>query len=425
MRRQACIGARFAFCKADRRVGSIARRELALLAEKSFLSIFAKLPAGIYRPMGLESVSYLRPWEEVLIEEITRLGAESVFVVAGTTFARKSAIEAQLVATLGRRLAGFKTGVRDHAPREDVVSIANHARKAQADLILAVGGGSVIDAAKIVLLCFAADIRDSSQLGLFAARRHPALPTHWPVRMGAIPTTLSGAEFTDFGGSTDTEHKLKEAYGHPDMLPRFVLLDPRVTVYTPQQLWLSTGVRAIDHTIETLCSPGTNPMADAAAMHALKLMIPNLARTHEEPRDLEARRQSMIGAWLATVGLQSGVPMGASHGIGHALGGTAGVPHGVTSCLMLPHVLRWNKAMNEVQQRLISGIFGDASADAADQVADLVARLGLPCRLRDVGVRPEQFAQIAEVAFQDPWTQANQRPIESPGTIVQLLESAW
>lgn len=406
-------------------MGGLARRELAAFAQGSFLSILASVPAGIYRPTYLESVSYLRPWEEVLVEEITRLGAESVFVVAGTTFARNSAIEGQLVATLGRRLAGFKTGVRDHAPREDVVSIANDAREAQSDLILAVGGGSVIDAAKIALLCFVADIRDSSQLGQFTARRHPALPTHWPVRMGAIPTTLSGAECTDFGGSTDTQHKLKEAYEHPEMLPRFVLLDPRVTVYTPQQLWLSTGVRAIDHTIETLCSPGTNPMADAAAMHALKLLTRSLVRTHEEPGDLEARRQSMIGAWLATVGLQSRVPMGASHGIGHALGGTAGVPHGITSCLMLPHVLRWNMRVNEMQQRLISGILGDASAEAADQVADLVARLGLPRRLRDVGIQPEQFAHIADVAFQDPWTQVNPRSIESTNTIIRLLEMAW
>jgi alcohol dehydrogenase class IV len=81
--------------------------------------------------------------------------------------------------------------------------------------------------------------------------------------------------------------------------------------------------------------------------------------------------------------------------------------------------------VNEMQQRLISGILGDASAEAADQVADLVARLGLPRRLRDVGIQPEQFAHIADVAFQDPWTQVNPRSIESTNTIIRLLEMAW
>ncbi len=372
-----------------------------------------------------ESVSFLQPWDEILDEEITRVGSQRVFVVAGTTFARESAIESRLHAVLGPRMAGFMSGVRDHSPREDIIAVANAARRARSDFILAVGGGSVIDAAKIVLLCLAADIVDSAHLGSFAANRHRLMPAHWPARMGAIPTTLSGAEFTHFGGATNAQSKLKEAYLDPHMMPRFVLLDPAVAVYTPQQLWLSTGVRAVDHTIESLCSPSANPASDAAAVHALKLLTPSLLRTHENPRDLEARRNSMIGAWLATTGLQSGVSMGASHGIGHALGGTAGVPHGVTSCLMLPHVLRWNKPVNETQQRLISGIMGDVSTDAGDHVAMLVARLGLPVRLRDLGIERGQLAHIAEVAFIDPWTQVNPRPIESPNVIVALLESAW
>jgi maleylacetate reductase len=398
---------------------------LALLDEEPLLSAFSHIPAGVYRPMCSGSVSFSRPWQEDLLEEVTRLGAQRVFVVAGTTFARVSAIQPQLAAALGDRLTGFRVGVHEHAPREDVLAVADHARSVGADLILAVGGGSVIDAAKLVLLCLAADVRDPSQLSLFADRLNPVMPTLWPAHMGALPITLSGAEFTHLAGSTDTEHQVKEAYGHPEMLPRFILLDPAVTVYTPEQLWLSTGVRAMDHTIETLCSRATNPMADAAATRALELLIAGLQRTREEPDDLDARRQSMIGAWLAAVGLQSGVPMGASHGIGHALGGTAGVPHGVTSCLMLPHVLRWNKTVVGPQQRLISGIFGDATTDVADHVGNLVAHLGLPQRLRDVGLRPDQFWQIAEVAFQDPWTQANPRPVDSPSAIVRLLESAW
>lgn len=141
--------------------------------------------------------------------------------------------------------------------------------------------------------------------------------------------------------------------------------------------------------------------------------------------EMDARLDSLCGMWLATLGLQSGVPMGASHGIGHALGGTAGVPHGVTSCLMLPWVPRWNKAVNDDRQFTVSAAMNEAGVDAGDIVARLVQHLGLPGQLRNANVSPEQFEEIAEHALHDPWTQANPRPITSASVILELLESAW
>jgi maleylacetate reductase len=382
-------------------------------------------PGWHVRPILDGSVIFERPWIEALGEELTRVGAERVFVVAGTSFARKSGVEKHLQAMLGLRMAGFATGIRDHAPREDIIAVAETARRSPANFILAIGGGSVIDAAKILLLCLAADIKDPTQLSSFAASRLPSLPTHWPARMAAVPTTLSGAEFTSFAGATDIQTKRKEAYEDGHMMPQFVLLDPEVTLLTPAQLWLSTGVRALDHAIEGICSLAPNPVADAAAIHALKLLIPSLVRTHQHPTDLQARRDSQIGAWLATMGLRSGVPMGASHAIGHALGGTAGVPHGITSCLMLAHVLRWNRTVNSARQQIISATFGDAQASAGDQVAAWVRLLGLPSRLRDVGIAREELPRIAEIAFLDPWTQSNPHPVDSSRSILALLEAAW
>ena len=383
------------------------------------------LKYGAFRPSRQDAVVFGRPWSEVGPEEIYRIGARRVFVLASTTLAGKSALEARVRSAVGERLCGFATGIRDHTPREDVITAAGRARAGDTDFIIAIGGGSVIDAAKLVCLCLAADIRDVEHLGTFAAAAHPSLPEHFPVRMAAIPTTLSGAEFTDFGGATDLKQNLKEAYAHPLMVPRFVVLDADITVHTPARLWLSTGIRALDHSVESICSAAGSPLSDATAVHSLKLLASGLRRTLIGPDDLEARLDSLTGAWLSTFGLQSGVPMGASHGIGHALGASAGVPHGETSCVMLPHVLRWNKAVNADRQRILSVALGDASADAGDLVEQLVESLGLPTRLRDVGVRREQFATIASSAFLDPWLKTNPRPVESPDTIMDLLEAAW
>ena len=125
------------------------------------------------------------------------------------------------------------------------------------------------------------------------------------------------------------------------------------------------------------------------------------------------------------VGSQTGVPKGASHGIGHVLGGTAHVPHGYTSCVMLPHVLRFNHSVNAERQALVSEALGRSGVPAADVVAELVASLGLPGRLRDCGVKPEQLDEIAEKSMHDRWIPTNPRKIDRPATVRQLLDAAW
>jgi maleylacetate reductase len=125
------------------------------------------------------------------------------------------------------------------------------------------------------------------------------------------------------------------------------------------------------------------------------------------------------------VGSQTGVSKGASHGIGHVLGGTAGVPHGYTSCVMLPHVLRFNHAVNAGRQARVSEALGHPGEPAADIVAAVIAGLGLPTRLRDVGVREDQLDLIAENAMHDRWVHTNPRKIEGPAVIRTLLDQAW
>jgi maleylacetate reductase len=128
---------------------------------------------------------------------------------------------------------------------------------------------------------------------------------------------------------------------------------------------------------------------------------------------------------MSMVGSQTGVSKGASHGVGHVLGGTAGVPHGYTSCVVLPHVLRFNERVNREKQMRVSEALGRPREAAADVVADLIARLGLPTKLREVGVRPDQLDMIAENSMHDRWIHTNPRKIEGPAVIRELLDAAW
>jgi maleylacetate reductase len=150
-----------------------------------------------------------------------------------------------------------------------------------------------------------------------------------------------------------------------------------------------------------------------------------LPAVKSDPAGLEARLDCQIGAWMSMVGSQTGVSKGASHGIGHVLGGTAGVPHGYTSCLMLPHVLRFNYSVNADKQARVSEALGRPGEPAADVVAELIAGLGLPTRLRDVEVNRDQLDLIAENSMHDRWIHTNPRKIEGPAVVRELLDAAW
>src|SRR5262249_38176342 len=177
--------------------------------------------------------------------------------------------------------------------------------------------------------------------------------------------------------------------------------------------------------VEDICSPQCQPISEGASYHALKLLGRGLLRVKADALDLEARLDCQMGAWLSMVGSQTGVPKGASHGIGHVLGGTAHVPHGYTSCVMLPHVLRFNHAVNPDRQAVVSAALGYPNQPAADLVGGLIASLGLPAGLRDVGVEPDQLDSIAELSMHDRWIHTNPRKIDGPPVVRELLDAAW
>ncbi len=385
---------------------------------------------GTYRFADMDRVIYGIPFDQAVAGEVERLGVQAVYVMASGTIARTTDSLDRVRAVLGKRLVGVFSGIRAHTPRSDVVDAANAARRGKADLLLTIGGGSVTDAAKMVGLCLGNDVVEPAQLDRYAARigengqfiRPPVKPSS--VRSIAVPTTLSAGEFTATAGCTDTERRIKQDYAHPTMLPRSVILDPAVARHTPEWLFLSTGIRAVDHAVEDICSIESQPFADATSMHALRLLSKALPAVKKNPDDLAARLDCQIGSWLSITGAQAGISKGASHAIGHVLGGTAGVPHGYTSCIMLPPVLRFNLQVNADRQAMVSAAFSSGKP-AADLVGELVASLGLPSRLRDVGVKAEQLDLIAELSMHDAWTHTNPRKIDGPAAVRALLDAAW
>jgi alcohol dehydrogenase class IV len=372
-----------------------------------------------YAYLPLERVVFGRPAAEAAAGEVARIGARRVFVVASKSLSRTTPVVREIRSALGSRDAGLFDECIAHTPWPSVIAAADAVRAAGPDLILAVGGGTPIDTVKIVQICLAHDVRTVEGLEANRASTRPS-----PVRQVAIPTTLSGAEFSNLGGGTDARTRIKHSFTGPDVNPRSVILDPAVTLHTPEWLWLSTGIRGVDHAVETLCSVDAHPYCDGLALHALRLFAAGLPRTQASPQDLEARLLCQQASWLAASSIAR-VNYGASHGIGHALGGTADVPHGHTSCVMLPHVLRYNEPATAAKQKLISEALGRPALSAGDAVAELVRALGQPATLREAGVKRGQLPAVAAAAIRNRWVLANPRPIGSEADVMRLLEAAW
>lgn len=386
--------------------------------------------SGIYALPRIERVVFGRPAAEVVLEEAQRLGAERVFVMAPAILLEKTDIVGAIVRALGERHAGTWDRVAAHTPGEDVIAAAQAARAAGAQLIVAVGGGSITDAAKLVQTCLANDVTRVEQLEPLRHQPGEAMTGEKPgvkppqVRMIAVPTTLAGAEFTPYAGITNTRRGIKEVFTHPLQVPRVIVLDPQAAVHTPEWLWLSTGIRALDHAVEDICSIDAQPYSEGTALQAIRLLARALPATRRDPQDLQARLDSQMAMWLSTVGSQAGVNKGASHAIGHALGGTGGVPHGYTSCILMPHVMRFNNSVVAHRHVLIGEAMGDRNADAADLVARLIESLGVPRTLREVKVTTdEQIEAVAQAAMHDPWIRTNPREVEV-GDVRGILAAA-
>lgn len=336
------------------------------------------------------------------------------------------ALAAAAATAIGDRLAGTFSAMRAHSPVEDVLALAALLRERQADLVVALGGGSVIDGSKVACLAVWRGLADAASL-IGAATSRGAAPGNWDgaapgPRMVAVPTTLSAAEFAPHAGYTDLAAGRKYRALDPWMVPRAVILDPAATLPTPAELLLSSGIRALDHAAERWCSTAPQPFSDAVSRQAMLMLAENLPRVRRHPEDLAARAACQEAAWLSVMGGWSGVPVGASHGLGYILGAARGVPHGITSCLTLHAVMRWNAPVNEHRQKDVAHILGGEEAGPA--IEAFVRGLGLPTRLPEQGIAAADIPGLAARWTGDAPIATNPRPVRGPADLEAILRLA-
>ncbi|KAJ5748217.1 uncharacterized protein N7511_009913 [Penicillium nucicola] len=368
--------------------------------------------------------------------------ASRVYVICSGTLARTTDTLGRLTATIGpEKIVGRRIGMKSHTLWSEVLEITAEARAAQADLILTIGAGSLTDGAKIIALALANDIRTPEELETLAQgpnkRENIQNPT---VPIISVPTSLSAGEYSNFAGGTEDHSKRKYSFQSPTRGPELVILDPELAQSTPDSIWLSTGVRAVDHCIETLCAVvGTTNSSDELAQRALSLLVPGLLRCKKDHADREAYLQCQLGSVEAMAACTSGsIELGASHGIGHQLG-PLGVGHGETSCILLPAVCKYNakynanrNQQNKIRQFLIKdpvvsellrarSINVDAS-DLGDILDAIIRELGMPRTLSDVRVGRDQLDGLAANSLHDRWCKSNPVPLKEKSQVLEILE---
>jgi len=370
-----------------------------------------------------------------LKEELQSLGAWRVFLVTSPSIAHKTPLLKNIADMLGDMLVGSYTEVKPHSPLSGVFKAARQVKALSADCLISIGGGSSIDHTKAMAFVLGHGFTETEQLadhlGQFSGQAVDDAPLpKVSMKHIAIPTTGSAAEFTGVSGITDTAEERKFLIVAPYIAPNVVILDPSVTVYTPERLWLSTFVRSIDHAVEAAYGPNRTPYTNLLAIEAIQRFYESLPASKLKPDDLHARGNLQIAAWFSIwAALGSGV--GLSHGLGYVLGGTFGVPHGICSCVMLSHVMDWNLEFASEPLQQIAMALGITQTEGADTLAGtalraLLKNLDLPTRLRETEIiEKADFPRIASLMVDMPHAKTNPRTPESEEEIIQLLEQAW
>ncbi|KAG8213699.1 alcohol dehydrogenase IV [Butyriboletus roseoflavus] len=325
------------------------------------------------------------------------LDGKKAFVITGKSLREKTSVVTTVEGILkdnGAFAATFSE-IGQHAPVQGIIRGLEALQAVGADIIVSIGGGSPIDAAKAIIY---RHHQQSGGTGKF--------PNHI-----AIPTTLSAAEYRSGAGYTD-EQGNKVGVSDPMIAPAGIILDAELTLVTPEELWLSTGIRALDHAVEGLYSLLPYPLK-VLRYAALSDLFKYLPKSKAQPGDLEARQKLLVAAWMSIwpMKVEKYGPLGLSHSLGHKLGATYGIPHGITSCLTLASVviLKADVASPEDKAALAEALFylrepttGTPEGDIrqlGNKIDELVRGLGLHRTLASYNVPKANFSTIARQAL--------------------------
>ncbi len=368
-------------------------------------------------------------------QSLDGLGVKRALVVCGPTILEKSNVVQRVQEALGGYCAGLFPGVAPHSPIEVVERAVEAASELSPDCLVSVGGGSTHDTCKGIAMMLAegGDIHD------YEMRFEPpdkVIVPHTPhekVPIISVPTTMGGAELSRGGGGfTDKALGRKILLSGAGNGHRVVIIDGQAIATTPLRIQMGTAIGQLRIAIETVYSTSHNPIGDALALHAIKLLVHYLPQC--EDMDQAVLLNTKTAALLPMLAMASVRGLGMNTAIAHNIGGLYDVAHGEANSIMLPHTMRYNLDGSAERQVLIAEAMGidtsglsaeEAGLAAADGVAQLCRTLGLPPRLRDVGVPEEGLELLAAATLHDRGLATNPKPISDAGPIMQVLREAW
>ncbi len=361
--------------------------------------------------------------------EFMKEGAKRPLIVTDTGIRQTGLVEKAEAGVTGGGLE--VAGVFDEIPQdssiETVEACAAAAKEGGADSFLTVGGGSVMDTAKVSAALFSHGGAVLDYEGIYTLpREDDGLGAPLPVApIACIPTTAGTGSEVSFGAVIkDPDQQVKILFGDFPLFPRLAILDPESTATLPPHLAAATGMDAMTHAIEGYTSNEGSPHGEAFALNALRLMRDNLPVAVEDPSNEDARGNMLVAACQAIVPGAGGTSaLGAVHSMSHPAGAQFGVPHGVANSINLPHVIRFNVAGGpEIADRYrdLAALLGAESGGSDEEVGeslaawvtDLTSRMGLPQRLSEVGVPEAGIPDLVEGAMGDGCTLTNARELE-------------
>ena len=397
-----------------------------------------KLLQGEFNPAVPTRIVFGNGKIDSLKDEIQKLGGKRVLVLSGRTVAEKTDAVRRINDGLGDMSAGVYSGLTQRAPLSTAVEAANLALASGADTLVGVGGSTISDAARMIAVLMAEGITTVEQLRQLGEEQDMLLSPNLdgkvlPLQV-AVPTTLSAGEFNMGGGNVlDDQAGHKIRVRHPRLYADLIMLDSVMTEGTPDWLWLSTGVKALDHCIERLYTTGNQPAIDAPILAAAEMLFTHLPGSRESDGDPEARLQCLVAAWMSMMGSPN-FATGLSHAIGHILGVKYSVGHGYTSCVTQPYVMEFNRPVSAAKQALLArsagldtrGMSDEAAAEAAARaVDDFVLGMGMPHRIRELEIPEADLPEIAELVLTDDGCRNNPIPITSAEQVMEVLRAAF
>ena len=391
-------------------------------------------PAGEFNFTRLERVIFGPGKVETLGRELERRGLKRGVVVTGKTLGRSKLLD-RVTGALGSRCAAVYKNAQQHVPLTTVRELVAEMKRVDADCLISFGGGSPIDTAKVAasVILTGRDPGEARHIDLVAPVAG-ADPSRDLVEI-AVPTTLSAGEYTPAGGVTDESTKIKGGVIDPRLQPRTIINDPALTVETPAWLWVATGMRALDHAVEAIYSIRHQAIADTLASKAIALLVEHLPASIKTTGEdeLTHRGYCQMAAWFSIFGGLN-TRFGVSHALGHQIGPKWDVAHGVTSCITMPHVMRFMAEIAPQRFGPIAEGFGlrfdhanpkPAALECAERTAKFIAQFDVPHSLKEAGVPRNEISQIAGTVLDEV---ERSKVVDRPVTredIVSLLEAAY